>query len=180
MSNAPPDRDGATTRGEEATFYLDAQAETHERFGFHEPGRSPLPRFLMAGCALLLALGLGLGVALDGWGFLRKHYWTLLLWAGIAALVYRFTFRQRPYFQIDGDGLAVRRRAYQAKRRVAWSDLERVELDPEGVVLHRALGGPMHLYVSRLSEERLQALQHALAEAARERGVSVERVEASH
>ncbi|PSR03022.1 MAG: hypothetical protein BRD47_01560 [Bacteroidetes bacterium QS_8_68_28] len=162
MSNAPPDRDGATTRGEEATFYLDAQAETHERFGFHEPGRSPLPRFLMAGCALLLALGLGLGVALDGW------------------LVYRFTFRQRPYFQIDGDGLAVRRRAYQAKRRVAWSDLERVELDPEGVVLHRALGGPMHLYVSRLSEERLQALQRALAEAARERGVSVERVEASH
>ncbi|PSR00406.1 MAG: hypothetical protein BRD48_01180 [Bacteroidetes bacterium QS_9_68_14] len=181
MSNAPPDRDGTTTRGEEeATFYLDAQAETHERFGFHEPGRSPLPRFLMAGCALLLALGLGLGVALDGWSFLGRHYWTLLLWAGIAFLVYRFTFRQRPYFHIGAEGLAARTRAYRAEQRVAWGELARVELEPEGLVLHRDPGGPVHLPFSTLSEEREAALRDALAAAAQDRGVEVARTGGSH
>lgn len=156
-----------------AIFYLDGQAETHERFGFHEPGRSPLPRFLMAGCALLLVLGLGLGVWLDGWGFLGEHYWTLLLWAGIAVLVYRFTFRQRPYFQIDGDGITFRRRAYQAEQRVDWGELECIETEENGVVLRRTASRPVHLYFSKLSEKREQALKDALAAAARSNSVEV-------
>lgn len=186
MPDAAPDDEEAVSG---TTFYLDDRdgegsegsaehagkrdASEHGRRGFHGAEHTRMPRFLLWGCALLLTLGLVLGLAFEGASFLKEHYWGLLLWAGIVFLVYRFKFRQRPYFQIAEAGLAFRTTPYRAERRVAWDDLESVELEPGSVVLRRTADGPVHLHFSRLSAERTQALTEALAEAARQHGARV-------
>ena len=157
----------------EAIFYLDEGEATEiplGRWGFHGRDGSQLPRFLLVGCALLLLCGVVLGIAFEGWAFLKEHYWAPLLWAGLAVLVYRFSFRQRPFFQVAPDGLTFCLDAHRAERRIAWSDLERIDLTPDlgaALILHHATSGPVYLHFSSLPEERVQALRSALADAAR-------------
>ena len=163
----------------ETIFYLDEGEATEiplGRWGFHGRDGSQLPRFLLVGCALLLLCGVVLGVAFEGWAFLRENYWAPLLWIGLAVVVYRLSFRQRPFFQIAPDGLAFCLNAHRAERRIAWEDLERVDLEPDSgaaLVLHHTTSGPVYLYFSSLSEERTQTLKDTLVDAARTQDVAV-------
>ena len=157
------------TSPNDTTFYLDDLDVGAEpsRWGFHNPKQSRLPRFLLWGCALLLFLGLLLGLFFEGLAFLKENYWAPLLWIGIALLVYYVKFRKRPYFRIADDELAFCPKPHRAERRVPWDELEAVTLSPGAVILHRNTGGPVYLYFPNLSDERIQALQSALTDAAR-------------
>lgn len=172
MTGAPSDAQAAP---DDTTFYLDEREvdNPHRRRGFHDPQRSRLPRFLIWGCAVLLLLGLVVGLWFDGLTFLKENFWVPLLWLGIAFLIYRFKFRQRPYFRIEADALALRSKSYRAERRVDWDELAHIELEPTAIVLRRTDGAPVHLYFSNLPTERVQALKEKLSEAAERRDVPV-------
>jgi hypothetical protein len=99
--------------------------------------------------------------------------WTLLLAAGLlmfAVGIYRWV--RRPFLRLADGGLSFRLEPRGSTHAIRRGEVNRLDLEPEAVQLHREDQPAMHLRFDTLREDRGHQLRTHLADTARRHGVS--------